>query len=171
MKALVAYMSKTGNTKKVAQAIYEALDCEKEIMPIDQVVDIGGYDLSFLGFPVQRLGPDPKTVSFLRKHCQPGRDVALFITHAAPEDEAELPGWLEGFRNAASGANIVGMFDCQGQLAKGVKFIMSVIPNRELRAMARRDNSQGQPDAARLDRARAYAREMLERKKGQASRS
>jgi flavodoxin len=165
MRALVAYMSKTGNTKKVAEAIYEALGCEKEIKPIDQVVDIGGYDLSFLGFPVQRFGPDPKTVSFLRKQCQPGMDVALFITHAAPEDEAELPGWLEGFRNAASGANIVGMFDCQGQLAKGTKFIMTIIPNRELRAMARRDNSQGQPDAARLDRARAYARDVLERKK------
>ena len=171
MRALVVYMSKTGNTKKVAEAIYEALDCEKEIMPIDQVADIGSYDLSFLGFPMQRFGPDSKTVSFLRKHCQPSRDVALFVTHAAPEDADELPGWLAGFRNAAAGANIVGMFDCQGQLAKGVKFIMSVIPNRELRAMARRDNSQGQPDAARLDRARAYAREMLERKKGEVLRS
>jgi hypothetical protein len=169
MRALVAYMSKTGNTKKVAEAIYEALDCDKEIVPIGQVVDISGYDLSFLGFPVQRFGPDPKTVSFLRKHCQPGRDVALFITHAAPEDAPELPGWLEGFRNAASSARLLGMFDCQGQLAKGIKFIMSIIPNRELRAMARRDNSQGQPDAARLDRARAYAREMLEKKRGQAS--
>ena len=170
MRVLVAYMSKTGNTKKVAEAIYEALDCEldceKEIMPIDQVVDIGAYDLSFLGFPVQRFGPDPKTVSFLRKHCQPGNDVALFVTHAAPEDKAELPGWLEGFRNAAAGANVVGMFDCQGQLAKGIKFILSIVPNREIRAMARQDNSQGQPDAARLDRARAFAREMLERKKG-----
>jgi flavodoxin len=164
MRVLVAYMSKTGNTKRVAEAIYGALDCEKQIMPIDQVVDIGGYDLSFLGFPIQRFGPDPKAVSFLQKHCQPGRDVALFVTHAAPEDAAELPEWLEGFRNAADGANIVGMFDCQGQLAKGIKLIMSIIPNRELRAMAKRDNSQGQPDAARLERARAYAREMLERK-------
>jgi len=169
MRALVAYLSKTGNTKKVAEAIYEALDCDKEIVPIDQVVDISGYDLSFLGFPVQRFGPDPKTVSFLRKHCQPGRDVALFITHGAPEDAPELPRWLEGFRNAASSANLLGMFDCQGQLAKGVKFIMSTIGGRELRAMARRDNSQGQPDAARLDRARAYSREMLEKKRGQAS--
>jgi flavodoxin len=169
MRALVAYMSKTGNTKKVAEAIYGALDCEKEIMPIDQVVDISRYDLSFLGFPVQRSGPDPKAVSFLRKHCQPGRDVALFITHAAAEDADELPGSLEGFRSAAADANVVGMFDCQGQLARGVKFIMSIMPDRELRATARRDSSQGQPDAARLDRARAYARETLNRKKGQVS--
>ena len=161
MKALVAYMSKTGNTKKVAEAIFEALDCEKEIMPVEQVADISGYDLSFLGFPVQRFGPDPKTVRLLQQHCQPGRDVALFITHAAPEDEAQLPEWLAGFRTAAARANIVGIFDCQGQLSKGTKPIMSILPMRGLRQMAKRDNSQGQPDATRLARARAFARETV----------
>jgi flavodoxin len=170
MKALVAYMSKTGNTQKVAQAIYEALDCEKEIMPVAEVVDIGGYDLSFLGFPVQRFGPDPKAVSFLRKLCQPGKNVALFITHAAPEGEAALAGWLDGFRNAAAGANIVGLFDCQGQLGKMIKFIMWIMGG-ELRAMAKRDNSQGQPNAARLERAQAYAREMLAKAQVQAPRA
>jgi len=161
MKALVAYMSKTGNTKKVAEAIFEALDCEKEVMPVEQVADISGYDLSFLGFPVQRFGPDPKTVRLLQQHCQPGRDVALFITHAAPEDEAQLPEWLAGFRTAAARANIVGIFDCQGQLSKGTKRIMSILPMRGLRQMAKRDNSQGQPDATRLARARAFARETV----------
>jgi len=164
MRALVAYMSKTGNTKKVAQAIYETLDCEKEMLPIDQVASIEGYDLSFLGFPMQKMGPDPRAVRFLQKHCQPGRDVALFITHAAPEDEEILGGWLAKSRDAAANANIVGMFDCQGQLAAGVKFVMSIVPDRELRAMAKRDNSQGQPDATRLARARAFARETLERR-------
>jgi flavodoxin len=159
MKVLVAYMSKTGNTKKVAEAIYGALDCEKEIVPIDQVDDISGYDLSFLGFPMHQFGPDPKTVSLLQTHCQPGRDVALFVTHAAPEDEPELQEWMKGFRDAAACANLVGVFDCQGQLAKGMKRIMSIMPMRDLRAMAKRDNSQGQPDAARLDRARTFARE------------
>lgn len=163
MRVLVAYMSKTGNTRKVAEAICEALDCEKEIMPIDRVVDLRGYDLTFLGFPMQRFGPDPKTVRYLQTHCLPGRDVALFVTHAAPEDEGQLPGWLTKFRDAASAAHIVGMFDCQGQLARGIKFIMSIVPNPELRSMARRDNSQGQPDAARLERARAFASAMLER--------
>jgi flavodoxin len=171
MKALVAYLSKTGNTKKVAEAIYEALDVEKEIMPIDQVIDIGGYDLSFLGFPVQRFGPDPKTVALLQKHCQPGRDVALFITHAATEDADELPGWLDAFRSAAANANVMGTFDCQGQLATWIKVIMSIMPSQDLRAMAKRDDSKGQPDAARLSRARVFAKEMVERKKGQASYS
>lgn len=165
MKVLVTYMSKTGATKKVAEAIYEVLDCEKEIIPIDQVADIGGYDLCFLGFPIERFGPTPKMVSLMRKHCQPDRDIALFVTHAAPEDAPQLAGWLEGFWNAADRANIVGKFDCQGQLAKGIKFVMSIWPNREIRAMARRDSSQGQPDAERLDRARAYARDVMESRK------
>ena len=162
MRALVAYMSKTGNTKKVAEAIYETLDCEKKIVPIDQVGNISEYDLAFLGFPMQRFGPDAKAASFLQEHCRLGKDVALFVTHAAPEDAAELPGWLEGFRNAAAAANIVGMFDCQGQLAKWIKLVMLMLPNREIRAMARRDDSRGQPDAARMDRARAFAREVLD---------
>jgi flavodoxin len=162
-------MSKTGNTRKVAEAIYEALDCETEIMPIGEVADIGAYDLSFLGFPTQRFGPDPKTVSILQQHCRPGRDVALFVTHAAPEEAEELPEWLAAFRGAAAGANVVGMFDCQGRLARGVKLFMSIMPNPEVRAMARRDNSQGQPDSARLEKARAFARQMLERNSSEAA--
>ncbi|NLG38234.1 MAG: flavodoxin [Clostridiales bacterium] len=168
MKVLVAYMSKTGNTKKVAEAIYQELDGEKAILPVEQVVDTSGYDLTFLGFPVQRFGPDPKTVGLLRKHCQPGRDVALFITHAAPEEEPELGEWLDKFRAAASAANIVGVFDCQGQLAQGVKRMMLLLPVRRLRSMAKRDNSQGQPDAARLARARGFAREMQAKMRGEA---
>lgn len=164
MRALVAYMSKTGNTKKVAEAIYGALDCEKEIKPINQVADIAGYDLSFLGFPIQKFGPDAKTVSYLQKHCTAGHDVALFITHGAPEGEPGLDGWLDKFRAAACNANVVGLFDCQGQLSKVTKFIMSIVPNQELRAMAKRDSSQGQPDATRLERARAFAREMVDKK-------
>ena len=171
MKVLVAYMSKTGNTKKIAEAIYGALDCEKEIVPIDRVDDISGYDLCFLGFPMHQFGPDAKTVKLLQAHCRPDRDVALFVTHAAPEDAPELQDWMQGFRDAAAGANLVGVFDCQGQLSRGMKRLMSLMPMRGLRAMAKRDDSQGQPDAARLDRARVFARETVATWQDQVSRS
>ena len=42
-----------------------------------------------------------------------------------------------------------------------VKFIMRVHPNAEYRAWAKQDNSKGQPDAVRLERARAFAREIM----------
>ena len=171
MRVLVAYMSKTGNTRKVADAIFGEIDCEKEIMPLEDVKDLSGYDLSFLGFPMHQYGPDKKAQRFLQKHCQEGRDVALFVTHAAPEGGAELAAWLEKFWDAAAGANIVGKFDCQGQLAKGIRFIMSIIPDANVRAQAKEDGSRGQPDAERLERARAFAREVMERQRAQADLS
>lgn len=161
MRVLVTYLSKTGNTKKVAQAIYDEIDEDKDIVPIDQVESTEGYDVTFLGLPIHRMGPDDKEVKLLQTHCVDNRNVVLFITHAAPEDSPDLPPMLDKFRQAASGANVVDMFDCQGELAKGIKLIMSVMPNAQLRAWAKRDNSQGQPDATRIARAHAFSRDVM----------
>ncbi len=163
MKVLVAYMSKTGNTRKVAEAMFEVITDDKEIRPIDEVENIEGYDVTFLGFPIHMDGPDKKAARILEKHCVDGRNVVLFITHAAPEDSPDLPPALDKFRQAARHANIVDMFDCQGQLDKTTKRIMSVLPDARLRQCAKMDNSQGQPDRTRLDRARAFSRSVMER--------
>jgi flavodoxin len=160
MRVLVAYMSKTGNTKKVAEAIFGEIREEKEIKRIDEVDSLEGYDLAFLGFPVHALGPDKKAKAFLERHTK-GNKVVLFITHASPEDHEELPSFLAKFRDAAAGADLLGMFDCQGQLAAGVRFVMRIHPNAKFRAWAKEDNSRGQPDAARLERARVFAREIM----------
>ena len=163
MKALVAYMTKTGNTRKVAEAILEGIDAEKEIKPVDEVSTLEGYDVAFLGFPIHQMGPDKKTVKLLKKHCAGGRKVALFITHASPEDGPDLPPMLDKFMQAAGGAEIVDMFHCQGELAKGIKRFMSIWPNAQFRKWAREDNSQGQPDASRIERARSFAREVMKK--------
>jgi len=161
MKVLVAYMSSTGNTKKVAEAIYGEIDCDKEIRPIGEVQDIGAYDLSFLGFPTHAQGPDKKVKEILARHCTNGRNVALFVTHAAPESFSKLSEWMDGFKRAAAGANIVGFFNCQGELAMGAKFLMKISPNKTFRLWARMDDSKGQPDLARLEKARVFARDTM----------
>ena len=163
MKVLVAYMSKTGNTRKVAEAIYGEISDEKEIKPIDQIDTIAGYDVAFLGFPIEKEGPSKKAAQLLETHCINGRKVVLFITHAAQEDNPELQPMLAKFILAARGATVIDMFDCQGQLSKSVKMIMSVMPNAKYRRWAKQDNSQGQPDQARIDHARAFARELMQR--------
>jgi flavodoxin len=165
MRALVAYMSKTGNTKKVAEAIYDGIECEKEIKPVRDVRDLEGYDLAFLGFPTLNLGPGRSAKRFLSTQAR-GHRIALFITHGSPEDAEEMPGCLAKFKDAAAGADLVGMFDCQGELASGIKRVMSIFPDPKVRRWARLDSSQGQPDAARLERAREFAREMMARVAG-----
>jgi len=156
-------MSSTGNTKKVAEAVYGEIDCAKEIKPIKEVPDIGAYDLAFLGFPTHQNGPDKKVKEILARHCTNGRKVALFVTHGAPEDEPEVSEWMAKFKQAASGADVVGFFDCQGEMSRGVRLYMKISPSKKLRAQVKRHNSKGQPDQARLDKARAFARETLSR--------
>jgi len=163
MKVLVAYLSKTGNTKKVAEAIYGEITDEKEIKPIADVESLDGYDAAFLGFPIQQMGPDNKSAELLARRCTGGRKVVLFITHASPEDNPELQPMLDKFRDAARGANVIDMFDCQGELGGCVKFFMRVMPDPKLRMWAKMDNSKGQPDAARLQRARVFARDVMRR--------
>lgn len=163
MKVLVTYMSNTGNTKKVAEAIFKEIEDEKEIVPIDKVDSIGGYDITFLGFPIKQMGPDKKTKKLLNKHCIDGRNVVLFITHAAPEENPDLLPMLDKFRKEASNATIVDMFDCQGELSKTIKRIMSIMPNADLRRWAKEDNSLGQPDETRIERARVFAKDVMKR--------
>jgi flavodoxin I len=163
MKVLVAYKSSTGNTKKVAEAIYNEITCEKEIKPIGEVQDIEAYDLLFLGFPTHGYGPDKKVKEFLGRYCADGRKIALFVTHCAPENVPEVSEWMAKFKQAAVGANLVGFFDCQGELAKGLELMMKISPNKKVRLFAQKHNSKGQPDEARLMKARAFARDTMSR--------
>jgi flavodoxin len=165
MKVLVAYMSQTGNTKKVAEAIYGAIPQPKEIKRVEDVKSLEGYDLAFLGFPMHHFGPDEPVKAFLEKHVK-DKTIALFITHMAPEGFQPLQGWIQKFRDAVAGANIIGVFDCQGQVCQELKTTMlNQSSNPQARAWAQMDTSQGQPDATRLERAKTFAKETMSRLK------
>jgi len=53
-KTLVTYVSQTGNTKSIAEAIYTAIEGEKSIKSAEDVLDedLKEYSLIFIGFPV-----------------------------------------------------------------------------------------------------------------------
>lgn len=147
----------------MAQAIYDEIPGEKDFMPICDVPDSSIYDLIFLGFPVHQFGPDKKAKMRMKQHCVPGRKVALFVTHAAPESEPELQEWLSKFRECASGAEILGFFNCQGQMSMPVKMVLRLSRDKKLRDWAKIDSSKGQPDESRIAKARVFAKEMLEK--------
>jgi hypothetical protein len=42
-----------------------------------------------------------------------------------------------------------------------VKLIMKIAPKKEMRSQAKMDNSAGQPDQARLEKARVFARDTM----------
>jgi len=162
MKVLVAYVSRTGNTKKVAQAIFEEIQATKEIKELSQIHGLEGYDLAFIGFPIEGYGPAKEAAVFLEKHAT-GKNVALFITHAASEDSKNLPEWLANCKASTTNANLKGMFNCQGELAEKIADYMLKSKDDKLIAWAKmRPSTMGQPDSARLQRARVWAKRVLE---------
>jgi hypothetical protein len=88
----------------------------------------------------------------------------LFITHAASEEMPELVPWLDACREAAVGCEVVGVFNCQGQVPPATRqsWIDTGVPMLvqfgQLAGMA-----DGQPDEAALRRARDFARETVAR--------
>jgi hypothetical protein len=83
----------------------------------------------------------------------------------APEGAPLLQEWIQKFRDAAMGANIIGIFDCQGQVSRLVKTFIRLNLRSKERKWARLDSSQGQPDATRLERAGTFANETINKLK------
>lgn len=162
MKSTVIYMSVSGNTKQVAGAIAEALPGEVQLAELGSEVRVADDDLLFVGMPMHQFGAPEAVSQFLRSACQ-DRRVALFVTHAAPEDMPELQSWLDSCAQAAEGCDVVGVFHCQGQVPQETRqsWIDTGVPMLvqfgQMAAIA-----DGQPDDAALDRARRFAIEMAE---------
>ncbi len=163
MKVIIVYTSLSGNTRKIAEAMFREIQEEKEIKEFNQVDNLEGYDLVFFGFPMHGFGAPEEAKSFLEKHCQ-GKKVVLFVTHGAPEHSGELQPWLNKCKEAATGANVVDMFNCQGELAQYV--IDELLKNEDPRIRSYGEHgpsTRGQPDATRIERARVFAREIIKR--------
>ena len=163
MKVLVTYTSRTGNTKKVAYAIYEEIKEEKAIKEFDDVTTLDDYDFVFVGFPIENFGPCEKAKDFLKSFCV-GKTIVLFITHAAPEYLKFVPGWLVKCVEAASESNVVAVFNCQGELAEDVRQSMLKSSDPMIRFWAENSSkAKGQPDATRIERARLFVREIMKK--------
>lgn len=160
MKTLVTYMTATGNTQMIAEAIFEAVKGDKEIKPMAEVEGLDGYDLVFAGFPVNMAGAPKAAKDFLQSKAE-GRKLALFITHAMASEELALKPILENCRAAASKADIVGVFDCQGVLEKNLAEKLLKSPDANMRKFGEeRYKTVGHPDARDRARARHFAEEI-----------
>jgi len=158
----VAYMSETGNTRKVARAIYEELPDSKEISPIDGIESLNGYDLIFVGFPLHTFGPPEQVRRFIKAYAM-GKKMALFVTHASSEDYREMPFWLEKCRRVARGTDFVGMFNCQGEMAPEMIEFLKDSDDERLRFFgAYGPLTKGLPSEEDLFRARAFSRLMVD---------
>jgi len=164
MKILVAYSSRTGNTKKIAEAIYGEIQENKVINEIDSLNNLEGYDIIFLGFPIETFGPSQKVKDFMKNHSK-NKKIALFITHGSPEFSDFLTNWIEESKKCLDDSSeILGVFNCQGEVAQFVIDHMIKSEDPTLQYFAKESpKSKGQPDETRIKKAKEFSREIIKK--------
>ena len=114
MKSLIVYSSQSGNTKKLAQAVYESLTGPKEMYAVTEAPDPADYDFVALGFWLQAGKPDPKSAEFIGKVGK--KPLFLFATHGAAAGSDHAISAMDAAKSLASEADIVGTYSCQGEV-------------------------------------------------------
>lgn len=113
MKILITYSSRTGNTKKVAEAIHEEFKDCSEIMPIEDVKEVVGYDYVFVGFWADKGTADEKAGKFMA--TVEGHKCAIFATLGAYPYSIHAHEILVNASKLLSEKNkVLGSFICQG---------------------------------------------------------
>jgi len=146
MKSLVVYSSQTGNTQKLAQAVYETLSGEKEISSIADAPDPDGYDFIAIGFWLQAGKPDPRASEYFSKIITNKR-LFLFATHGAAPGSDHVKNAMTYARGLVSNADRIDTFSCLGEVNPGVLEKIKAKPEPPVWA-ANAGEAIGHPDDA-----------------------
>ena len=144
MKSLVAYYSRTGTTKTVAEAIVDALSADVEPIIADtegkgmgrlamQAVfnvhakigqttkDASSYDVVIVGTPVWASKMSPPVRTYLAKNKSKFKSVSFFCTYGGRGSEKVLKS-MESF----CGKTALGMLDILEQDVKSGEYVEKV---------------------------------------------
>ena len=128
MKVLVTYFSQSGNTEKIANAIWEeAVTCsDADLKKLEEITPdmVAEYDCIFMGSPLHSgslAAPVKECLGVLKSTS--GQQMAGFITHMAPAyPEQDMDAFEEPMKTACreKGIEYRGCFDCQGALTESM---------------------------------------------------
>ena len=114
MKILVVYSTKTGNTKKVAEAIAQALP-GAELHDVKTAPAPDAYDFIAMGFWVDKGGPNKEAADYMKTIS--GKKVFTFFTLGANPDSMHARTCAEAAPKAyGEGCEQVAAFWCQGSI-------------------------------------------------------
>ena len=115
MKKAIVYSSLTGNTKKLAEAIKEALDEDILVTKInDQAMD---SEVIFVGGWIKGFAVTPDVSNFLKKLNN--KKIFIFATAGYDYSEEFFNPILKTFEAEINDTNeIIGQFICQGKVSE-----------------------------------------------------
>jgi flavodoxin len=157
LKTLVTYYSGTGNTKKIAEAIFEALEGEKSIKPYKelQVQEVQEYQLVFIGFPVHSHSV-PFAIEKIIRNLPQGKKTAFFSTHGALTGSQLSREALEYTVALAAKSHVLGTFSCRGKVSDQALKILEKSPEHKAWAEIA-VSARTHPDDNDLEDARSFA--------------
>ena len=170
MKYLVLYSSRTGNTRKVAEAIASALPAGSPCLDIGILAgvpqDLPRYDCVFMGFWVDKGTADAASQAVLREIRNPY--AALFGTLGAdPKSEHAAKSMANAAALLPDGKVPVSTFLCQGKVDPKLieemykRFPPESLHGRSAASEARHKAASTHPDAEDLAAAAAFARKTM----------
>ena len=166
MNILVTYFTRSGNTEKVAKAIYEELTESKSLSKIDMNQKLDEYDLVFLGFPIENYWCPKDIHDFLRKNTENAK-IAFFVTHGVPESNPLLKEWISRTKQLLPpSAEVIDQFTCQSEVAQNV--VDSLKQSGKPMQMQWADHCLhliGLPDENKLQKAREFAKKVQQKYK------
>ena len=114
MKGLIIYSSKTGNTKRMAEKIYEVLKKEHlmTIKDIRNTPNIKNYDFILLGAWIDRGTLEPKTLKFLK--TIENKKLGLFATLGAMPDSEHGRKVIKNLEDLLNNRDSLGQYICPG---------------------------------------------------------
>lgn len=127
MKILITYSSKTGNTKKVAEAIKSSLK-DAHLEPIENITNIDDYNLIIVGGWIDRATFDSKTLNFIKTISN--KKVGYFFTLGACPTSDHAKDCVNNIKNLFLENNntIVANYFCQGAIDPKLISWMSTLP-------------------------------------------
>lgn len=159
MKILIAYSSRTGNTKKIAEALYEVAPEGTVLAKVEDKPMANEFDVVFVGYWVDRGAPDGKSKEFLR--TLKNKKVILFETLGA--DPASSHAYTV-FANAgiylAEGNHVVAVLAIQGAVDPALIAMMRKMPagspHNSAQMEATVKEAAKHPDEADIEKAKAF---------------
>jgi len=115
MKAAVIYSTKTGNTKKIAEAVLGAMPAGTELFDVKEAPPPDGFDLIAMGFWVDKGVADESAASYMKTIT--GKKVFSFFTLGAFPDSAHAEECVKKSEEQyGGGCEVIGTFRCQGAI-------------------------------------------------------
>lgn len=162
MKYAVVYQSKTGNTKLLAQEIFNTIESqEKEICDIDGASEIPVADVYFVGFGIHNNSCS-MDIAEAMEHIGQAKIILFTTCGYTPTDKYKeklvknLEVWLP------EDSEYIDMFLCQGKVEPDRKQIMiSHMPHAEDKLKHMFNMGETHPDADDLNAVREFTRKVI----------